>query len=786
MKQKLLSVLLVLAMALTMLPTAAFAEETATPAVSGYGFVWKGGEHSDLVEGATTSGDWMDETMYVYFAEAPAANVNLWFQVKVGEHTWGCAASGGNKTYAFSFLNRGTQWELHPTINGESFDYNGNNVTHATKYMNAGKVTLEVFTPAKAIEGEQKTAPSADALGTAIFTQEITIAASTDVKETVDSATSGKKLGAGTVSGAILNQAIEEVKDITVTAKAGTADSDGVIPVALTASATIPTHKNGENKNGVWVGFALAAPEGAAKVKYAFSPSALNASSTLTETELEANVAGNKSGIAFYANKSDESPKIYAAVQWIPAENDTTHTASDVTVYKMDLSEINKSEAPVDPPTEGTLKFAALSDNFIFSGMGDKAVSDLVETGLKVSEPDANKVVKVTGIAKYAAWAEFNGNTEDKEQEGHYLPIQIKGVVGQKITIMGTKPKEFTFGSDGSCELAMFLDKLTGSKFTVTVGEVETSSKKAGDIYTIDLSGVTLLPKTAEDTTVESKPGQDGSVGTVEVSKGGNKVVIPGDLSTGTDSDKVELGQMIVKVDAVKNNANVAVDEDTPADVKTAIKGNDSKIVEVTIREVNDADAEGTEKNLFNDEAGLPGNKQITVTISGLTDGVTYHVFCIKDDGSVSYYGYETVSGTTLDVKTSHLCHFAAVKETDAVKEAVKTMAVEPNTGLEGSAGGTVTPPTTTSTYTRITEAALNKVTINGKAGTYYVVQATNAKNSAPGLIYCIKADATTGKAEVRCNASSVLLVLEGTTTEPVFTNGIPNGLTEVKEATKG
>ena len=326
MKQKLLSVLLVLAMALTMLPTAAFAEETATPAVSGYGFVWKGGEHSDLVEGATTSGDWMDETMYVYFAEAPAANVNLWFQVKVGDHTWDCAASGGNKTYAFSFLNRGTQWELHPTINGESFDYNGNNVTHATKYMNAGKVTLEVFTPAKAIEGEQETAPSADTLGTAIFTQEITIAASTDVKETVDPATSGKtKLGAGTVSGAILNQADDAVKNIKVTAKAGTADSDGVIPVALTASATIPTHKNGENKDGVWVGFALAAPEGAAKVKYAFGATADDVK-TLSEIALENDIDGKGGkGIAFYANKSDESPKIYAAVQWIPAEIGRAH-----------------------------------------------------------------------------------------------------------------------------------------------------------------------------------------------------------------------------------------------------------------------------------------------------------------------------------------------------------------------------------------------------------------------------------------------------------------------------
>lgn len=766
MKQKLLSVLLVLAMALTMLPTAAFAEETATPAVSGYGFVWEGGEHTnDLVEGATTSGDWMGETMYVYFADAPAQNVNLWFQVNVGNDTWGCAAPGGSKTYAFSFLNRGSQWELHPTISGESFDYNNQNVTHATSYMKAGTVTLKVFTPTNAITGEQNSAPDENTLGKAIFKQEITIKANEDVKQTVDPATSGKtKLGAGIVSGAILNQADDAVKNIKVTAKAGTADSDGVIPVALTASATIPTHKNGKNEDGVWVGFALAAPEGAAKVKYAFSPSALTASSTLTETELEANVAGDKSGIAFYANKSDESPKIYAAVQWIPAENDETYTASDVTVYKMDLSEINKPETPVDPPTEGTLKFAALSDNFIFSGMGDKAVSDLVETGLKVSEPDANKVVKVTGIAKYAAWAEFNGNTEDKEQEGHYLPIQIKGVVGQKITIMGTKPKEFTFGSDGSCELAMFLDKLTDSKFTVTVGEVEASSKEVGDTYTIDLSGVTLLPKTVEGTNVESKPGENGSVGTVEVSKDGNKVVIPGDLSTGTGAGKVELGQMIVKVDAVKNNADVTVDKNTPDDVSTAIKGKDSKIVEVTIKKVGDTG----EENLFSD--GLPENKQITVTISGLTASKTYHVFCIKDDGSVSYYGYKTVSGNTLDVNTSHLCHFAAVEETEAVKEAVKTMAVEPNTGLEGSAGGTVTPGSIVVNSVADSGAIGHKVTVTGLTAESVTVQIAKPGNTAPAVVFNIpKATAVNG---FNVNAGSVVTVWNG---EVTFVNGAPS-----------
>lgn len=752
MKQKLLSVLLVLAMALTMLPTAAFAEETATPAVSGYGFVWKGGEHSDLVEGATTSGDWMDETMYVYFAEAPAANVNLWFQVKVGEHTWGCAASGGNKTYAFSFLNRGTQWELHPTINGESFDYNGNNVTHATKYMNAGKVTLEVFTPAKAIEGEQKTAPSADALGTAIFTQEITIAASTDVKQTVDPATSDKtKLGAGTVSGAILNQADDAVKNIKVTAKAGTADSDGVIPVALTASATIPTHKNGENKDGVWVGFALAAPEGAAKVKYAFSPSALTASSTLTETELEANVAGDKSGIAFYANKSDESPKIYAAVQWIPAENDTTHTASDVTVYKMDLSKINNSE----PPATSALTVVPVTDNTDLLG---KKAADL-QSDIKV---DTTKGITVTGTSNYVTeYTQWSSVKDD--QEGNYIALKLTTDSKEDIqfkSVDGTDNGYKTLDSDG-----ILIWRISKGED----GNVKPIEVKVGEAnFTIDLSGVTLLPKAAEGTKVEATTDAEGNT-TIKASDTAGKVTVtlPAETAEGLTGNTVKVENKTSFADKdMAENTNKAVTDV----VKTATAG-----------------AAVTVTNSDGEEVKVSGEAAITITIK-VEDAGTYHVFCIDNDGKVTSFGEYTATDAekTLTIKSKHLSQYPAVKITEENKAAIEAAAklVDQDEGkVDGDAP--VTPPATTSTYTRTTDAALNKVTINGKANTYYVVQATNAKNSAPGLIYCVKADGS-GKAEVRCNASSVLLVQEGTTTEPVFTNGIPSGLTEVKEATKG
>lgn len=737
MKQKLLSVLLVLAMALTMLPTAAFAEETATPAVSGYGFVWKGGEHTnDLVEGATTSGDWMDETMYVYFAKAPAENVNLWFQVKVNDHTWGCAAPGGKKTYAFSFLNRGSQWELHPTINGESFDYSGNNVTHATKYMKDGTVTLEVFTPAKAIEGEQKTAPSADALGTAIFTQEITIAASTDVKETVDSATSGKKLGAGTVSGAILNQAIEEVKDITVTAKAGTADSDGVIPVALTASATIPTHKNGENKDGVWVGFALAAPEGAAKVKYAFSPSALNASSTLTETELEANVAGDKSGIAFYANKSDESPKIYAAVQWIPAENDETYTASDVTVYKMDLSEINKPETPATSP----LTVAPVTDETDLLG---KKANDL-QSDINVDTTDG---IKVTGTSKYVTgYTGWSSVAED--QEGNYIALKLTTDSKEDIqfkSVDGTDNGYKTLDSDGILIWRISKDK---------DGKVKPIEVKVGkDNFTIDLSGVTLLPKTADGTKVEATTDANGNT-TIKASDTDGKVTValPAETAEGLTGNtiKVENKASFANVDLAQNTDKAVSDV-----VKTASAG-----AAVTVTDSNGK------------EVQITGEAVITITIK-VADAGTYHVFCIDKDGKVTSFGEYTADATTktLTIKSKHLSQYPAVKITEENKAAIEAaakLAGQDDGKVDGDTP--VTPGSIVVNSAVVSGAIGRKVTVTGLTAENVTVQIAKPGNTAPAVVFNIpKATAVNG---FNVNAGSVVTVWNGVVT---FVDGAPS-----------
>ena len=77
-------------------------------------------------------------------------------------------------------------------------------------------------------------------------------------------------------------------------------------------------HQNGNNAMGYWIGFAVAAPEGATQMKYAFA--AEQADLTLSDAmALEANVTSEgESGIAFYVNMGG-SIKNWAQIQWLDA-----------------------------------------------------------------------------------------------------------------------------------------------------------------------------------------------------------------------------------------------------------------------------------------------------------------------------------------------------------------------------------------------------------------------------------------------------------------------------------
>lgn len=730
MKQKLLSVLLVLAMALTMLPTAAFAEETATPAVSGYGFVWKGGEHSDLVEGATTSGDWMDETMYVYFAEAPAANVNLWFQVKVGDHTWGCAASGGNKTYAFSFLNRTTQWEQVPndiTV--------GANQSHAEKYLaeknNVNSVTLKVYVTDTAFTSESHDVKDL----TPFFDKSVAITSGQDTMvEVNDTSATTPAITAtpATLHDTRTEGAIADA-DLCKNYKLDTT-ATGTIKIM---AADLREHQNGDTPEtmGYWVGISFAPADGYT-LKYRDK-----------NGEFQADAEDGK--VNYYWNAKNYLST--GATVTLASFQGEKQVGEEVT-YKIDFSGVTLYEAP---PTAGTLTFSTLLDAEVADGkIFGKAPSSLGK--FEVTEgtgADAGKIT-VTGTANYiSGWTEFNGDTTAKENDGHYLPIQIMGVEGQKITIKGANEKTLTFGNDGSLELVMFLDKLTESKFTVTVGEVEASSNEVGDVYTIDLSGVTLLPKAAEGTKVEATTDAEGNT-TIKASNTDGKVTValPAETAEGLTGNtiKVENKTSFENADFAEGTASTVTDV-----VKTASAG-----AAVTV-----TDSEGK-------EVEVSGEAAITITIK-VTEAGTYHVFCIDKDGKVTSFGEYTADATTktLTIKSTHLSQYPAVKITDENRAAVDAAAKLAGQD-EGKVDGDtpVTPGSIVVNSVADSGAIGRKVTVTGLTAENVTVQIAKPGNTAPAVVFNIpKATAENG---FNVNAGSVVTVWNGVVT---FVNGAPS-----------
>ena len=300
-----------------------------------------------------------------------------------------------------------------------------------------------------------------------------------------------EKLGAGTLTGAILNVNDPAVKNITVKAEKDASDESKIKVTLDGTNQKLPLHKNASGVSGYWVGFALTAPEGAKQMKVAFNNSALNAENALTNVtagELEENVAANGAkGVAFYANLDDEQPKKYAAVQWLPANDDTAHTASDVAVYEMDTSGID-----CEPGLE-----IAISTETIFgqaaSGMGTYAIAETTVEGTTTT-------IKVTGTATWVSNYEQWGVTS--EVAGNYLPLKITAHKTNAITsynkTTGAKDgKVFDVSSDKVLEMATYLDgkesitangvNLTDNTFQLKAGGKDTTDAR---VYVIDYSGI--------------------------------------------------------------------------------------------------------------------------------------------------------------------------------------------------------------------------------------------------------------------------------------------------------
>ena len=112
-------------------------------------------------------------------------------------------------------------------------------------------------------------------------------------------------------SGGIADKDLYTADSYKVTAEE--AGADGVIPVKIVVAGLKQHFNNADPQvKGLWAGYALTPPEGAAQVKYAMADTkeALDAASMKTLPTLEDNVDGKGAkGIAFYANKSAEADR---------------------------------------------------------------------------------------------------------------------------------------------------------------------------------------------------------------------------------------------------------------------------------------------------------------------------------------------------------------------------------------------------------------------------------------------------------------------------------------------
>ncbi len=406
--------------------------------------------------------------------------------------------------------------------------------------------------------------------------------------------------------------------------------------------------------------------------------------------------------------------------------------------------------------TEVNTDLASLKEGMTVSDLQQDVKAEATTSTLGV------KTIEVTGTSKYIAFPEF-----EADSEGHYVALKLDAVDSLvtkfTVTLSDNSTKEM---NPGDTLVWKINEEKTNTKIPVKAALSGTNGANIN--YVIDCTGVTLLPKAADDqTTVESKGEGDSAV--VEVSKENTgKVVLP------ADADE-NLSKMTVEIKSVEDAdvSGTSIDEA----IKNAIDNAAAKIVEVTVK-LNDEEQ-------FTGDSALAAGKELTITISGLTAGKTYYVFCLKGD-SVTSYGRKTldVGESEISVKTRHLTQFAAVPQPEdeaaaqALENAVKQVTKEPTTVVGGAhVSGDVTPEQPEQpgslgiTFTAASNSIGPKATVTGLTAGTATVQIAKAANTAPAVIFTMTPSA--GKVEFNVNAGSVVTVWDGAVT---FANGSPSG----------
>lgn len=251
-------------------------------------------------------------------------------------------------------------------------------------------------------------------------------------------------------------------------------------------------HTNANSNEGHWVGFALAAPDGAKQMKYAFAASK-DALTLSDPADLEQNVVTvgeeNKSGIAFYVDAGSKTLKTWAQVQWL-GENDAVLSN---TVYHMDLSGVTLA---MDEDTMPTIRPAKLHDNAETNAYKDEDLYTAGSYNAKITSQGAGGVYNVAISVKQLR---EHTNNDTPKTKGYWVGFDVEaptGVTGFKYAFNTTIQEDANENPleilpDNRQGVAFYFKDKTAKTVTIQwVAEGDDATPYKPITFSVDLSGV--------------------------------------------------------------------------------------------------------------------------------------------------------------------------------------------------------------------------------------------------------------------------------------------------------
>ena len=290
-------------------------------------------------------------------------------------------------------------------------------------------------------------------------------------------------------------QALYDENSYSVNATQATEAETGAYYTEVAVSVkNLKKHTNANSNEGHWVGFALAAPDGAKQMKYAFAASK-DALTLSDPADLEQNVVTvgeeNKSGIAFYLDAGSKTPKTWAQVQWL-GENGSVLSN---TVYHMDLSGVTLA---MDEDSAPVIRPAKLHDNAETNAYKDEDLYTAGSYKAAITSQGAGGVYNVAITAQQLREHTNNGTPKTK---GYWVGFELtapetatkfKYVSGATIPDDAELNPVETLADGTSNGVAFYFNAQNKATRTITVQWTTDNGTAVGEpvTFSVDLSGV--------------------------------------------------------------------------------------------------------------------------------------------------------------------------------------------------------------------------------------------------------------------------------------------------------